>query len=217
MCRACDRTEGLCLCVQSVGLQPPSSDSRGQESDCRFSCRFLCCKCSFCYKFATKERCKYQLLSTLHKNKICERCFLCRSLEFCKSCQKCPICYYSTCRGKATQFLVEVGGSGFESKSGHHTQRLLHPSLPVQTSLNQVTNCHKQLSQPIQTGQPLRGTVSAGEEKCSRTGSKPKLTRVSQPATFGTQTQQPVETGLGPEHLEHLPKQSHSKWRPKRQ
>ena len=47
-------------------------------------------------------------------------------------------------------------------------------------------------------------TVSAGEQKCSGTGSKPKLTGVLQPAIFGTQ--QPVETYPGPEHLEHLPK-----------
>ena len=35
---------------------------------------------------------------------------------------------------------------------------------------------------------------------------KPKLTGFLQPAIFGTQTQQPVETYPGPEHLEHLPK-----------
>ena len=52
----------------------------------------------------------------------------------------------------------------------------------------------------------FRGTVSAGEQKCCRTCSKPKLTGVLQPAIFGTQTQQPVETYPGPEHLEHLPK-----------
>ena len=86
------------------------------------------------------------------------------------------------------------------------TLRGLHPPLPVQTEPNQVTNCHKQLPEPIQTGPPFRGTVSAGEQKWSRTGSKPKLTRVLQPAIFGTQTQQPVETGPGPEHLEHLSK-----------
>ena len=168
------------------------------------------CKCSFCYRVATKERRKSQLLS-LHRNKICERCFLCRSLEFCKYCHKCPnCCYKSTCRGKVTSVLGEVGSSGFESKSSHNTQRGLHPPppppLPVQIHFNQVPNCHKQLCQPTKTVPPLRGTVSAGEQKCSRTGSKPKLTGVLQPAIFGTQTQQPVETYLGPEHLEHLPK-----------
>ena len=188
-------------------LEPLPSDSRRKESDCTFSCRLLCCKCSFFYRVATKERCKSQLLLQPYRNKIYERCFLCRSLEFCKSCHKCPnCCYRSTCRGKATQFLGEMGSSGFESKSSRHTQRGLDTSLPVQTKLNQVTNCHKQLSQPIKTGPPFRGTVSAGEQKCSRTDSKPKLTRVLQPAIFGTQTQQLVETYLGPEQLEHLSK-----------
>ena len=96
--------------------------------------------------------------------------------------------------------------SGFESKSSHNTERGLHPPLPVQTQSNQVTNCHKQLCQPTKTVPPFGGTVSADEQKCSGTGSKPKLTGFLQPAIFGTQTQQPVETYPGPEHLEHLPK-----------
>ena len=83
----------------------------------------------------------------------------------------------------------EVGGSGFESKSSPNTQRGLHPPLPVQTQFNQVTNCHKQLCQPTKTVPPFGGTVSAGEQKCSGTSNKPKLTGVLQPAIFGTQTQ----------------------------
>ena len=54
-------------CVEFVtGLkdQPGQKDSRGQKSDCKFSCRFLCCKCSFCYQVAAKERHKSQLLYT---------------------------------------------------------------------------------------------------------------------------------------------------------
>ena len=45
-----------------------------------------------------------------------------------------------------------------------------------------------------------------GEQKCSRTSGKSKLPGVLQLAIFGTQNQQPMETYLGPEHLEHLPK-----------
>ena len=86
------------------------------------------------------------------------------------------------------------------SQSSHNTERGLHPPLPVQTQSNQVTNCHKHLCQPTKTVPSFGGTVSADEQKCSGTGSKPKL------AIFGTQTQQPVETYPGPEHLEHLPK-----------
>ena len=99
-----------------------------------------------------------------------------------------------------------MGSSRFESKSSNSTQRGLHPPLPVQTQFNQITNYHKQLCQATKTVPPFGGTVSAGKQKCCRTGSKPKLTGVLQPAIFGTQTQQPVETYPGPEHLEHLPK-----------
>ena len=80
-----------------------------------------------------------------------------------------------------------MGSSGFESKSSNNSQRGLHPPLPVQTQFNQITNCHKQLCQPTKTVPP-------------------KLTRVLQPAILGTQTQQPVQTYPGPEHLERLPK-----------
>ena len=77
----------------------------------------FCCKCSFCHRVATKERCRSQLLLYPYRNKACERCFLCRSLEFCKFCYKCPsCCHTSTCRGKASAVLGEMGSSGFESK-----------------------------------------------------------------------------------------------------
>ena len=156
---------------------------------------------------AIKERRKSQLLSQLHRNKICERCFLCRSLELCKSCHKCPnCCHRSTCRGKATPFWGKMGNPGGESKGSNNTQRGLHPLLLVQTQPNQITNCRKQLYQPSQKSPPFGGPVSAGEQKRSRTGGKSKLPGVLQPANLDTQTQQPVETYLKPEHLEHLPK-----------
>ena len=94
--------------------------------------------------------------------------------------------------------------SGFESRSSPYTERGLHPPFPVQTQLDQVTNCNKQLSQSIPTGPPFRGTVSAGEQKCTRTGRKSEFPGFLQPAIFGTQTQQPVETYPGSEQLEHL-------------
>ena len=65
MCTVCYRTEGLCLCVLSDRLEPSSSDSRRQERDCIFTCRLLCCKCSFCYRVATKERRNSLLLSEI--------------------------------------------------------------------------------------------------------------------------------------------------------
>ena len=97
-----------------------------------------------------------------------------------------------------------MGGLGFKSKSGQHIEGGVCSPVPVQTPFDKVTDCHKQLPQLSQTVLPFRGTVSADKQECSRTGRKSELTAFLQPAIFGTQTQQPVETGPGPEHLEHL-------------
>ena len=134
-------------------------------------------------------------MSNVHRNKICERCFLCRSLVFCKSCHQCPTCCYrSSCRGEVKPVLGEMGSPGFKSKSSHHTEGGLYSPVPVQTQLDKVTDCNKQLPQSNQTVLPCGGT-----SLCSRTGIKSKLTGFLQPAIFGTQTQQPLETGPGPE------------------
>ena len=77
--------------------------------------------------------------------------------------------------GARPPILGEMGSPGFESKGSNSTQRRLHTRLLVQTPFNQITNCHKQLWQPAKTLPPFGGTVSAGEQECSRTGSKPKI------------------------------------------
>ena len=205
LCKFCDRSDQFCMCYRSGRLGPSTSDSREQQNDFKFECRLLCCKCSYCHRVATKERRKSQCMSNLHRNKICERCFLCRSLVFCKSCHQCPTCCYrSSCRAQVTTVLGEMGNPGFKSKSGQHTEGGLHSPVPVQTPLDKVTDCNKQLPQSNQAVLPFRSTVSADKQKYSRTGGKSKLTGFLQPAIFGTQTQQPVETGPRPEHLEHL-------------
>ena len=200
------------MCARSVRFEPFTGGGQGQETfqqerDCKFTCKLLCCKCSFCHRVDTKERGKSQLLSQLHRNKICEICFLCRSLEICKSYLKCPnCCHRATCRGLTAPVFGKMGSPGGKSQGSNSTQRGLHPPLLVQTQLDQITNCHEQLCKLSQKPRPCVGLVSAGEQKCSRTGSKLKLTGVLQPAIFRSQTQQPVETYFGPEHLEHLPK-----------
>ena len=205
MCFKCGRIEGLCNCIRQHGGFEPTTSDRSEEQQIDFKCRLSCCKCSYCHQVATKERCKSQYMSIVHRNKICERCFLCRSITFCKACHQCPTCCFrSPCRGEVKPVLAEMGNPGFKSKSGKHTEGGLHSPLPVQTPLDKVTDCNKQLPQSNQTVRPYRGTVSADKQKCSRTGGQSKFIGVLQPAIFGTQTQQPVETHPRPEHLEHL-------------
>ena len=205
MCFKCGRIERLCNCIRQDGGFEPTTSDRPEEQQSDFKCRLSCCKCSYCHRVAAKERRKSQCMSIVHKNKICERCFLCRSLAFCKSCHQCPTCCFrSSCRGEVKPVLGEMGNPGFKSKSGKHSEGGLHAPLPVQTPLDKVTDCKKQLPQSNQTVLPFRGTVLADKQKCSRTGGQSKFIGVLQPAIFGTQTQQPVETHPRPEHLEHL-------------
>ena len=60
MCNVCYRTQGLCLCVWSDRFKPFTSGGQEQrlvqqERDGKFTCKLLCCKCSFCYRVATKK------------------------------------------------------------------------------------------------------------------------------------------------------------------
>ena len=183
---------------QDLNPSPLTSDK--QEREC------ICCKCSFCHRVSTKERRKSQLLLQLNRNKTCERLNDISCVGHLSSANTVTNVAINPPVGARTAILGEVGSSRFESTSSHNTERGLHPPLPVQTQPNQVTNDHKQLCQPTKTVLPSGGTVSADKQKCSGTGSKPKLTGFLQPAIFGTQTQQPVETYPGPEQLEHLPK-----------
>ena len=125
------------------------SCSRGQESDFKFECRLLCCKCSYCHRVATRKGINpncCQMYTEIKYVKVVSFVGHLSSVNLVTNAPTC--CHQSTCRGKVTQVLGEVGSFGFESKSSHHTERGLHPPLPVQTKLDQVTNCHKQLPQP---------------------------------------------------------------------
>ena len=54
LCKVCYWAEGLCLCTRLVRFEPFTSDGQEQrllqqEQYCKFTCKLLCCKCSFCY------------------------------------------------------------------------------------------------------------------------------------------------------------------------
>ena len=93
----------------------------------------------FCRRFATKERCKSRASKI---NKICERCFLCKSIEFCTKCHKCPVgCTKSACRGQITPVLEKMGSPRRQPQSTSSPQRRLHTSHPVLAKSDK--NCQK--------------------------------------------------------------------------
>ena len=147
----------------------------------------------------TKELQKKQI-------KIYERCFLCHSIVLCKTCNKCSqCCHKSACWGQTSKLLEKLAGSGHRSESGSNPQRGLHPPLSDPAELDKVPHSHKLQWQSSQEPQPVGGITSAYGQKCNRTVTQAKFTRVFQPTVFSPKTQQQVETCTRPEQSEPLP------------
>ena len=105
------------LCKSFTGRtsgREQATDSR-QDNELFFSkdtCKVSCCKsCTFCTLPFAKEKYKswrVRLLSEM-QIKMCERCFLCRTIVFCKTCNKCPsCCLKSACRGQTSKLLANM-------------------------------------------------------------------------------------------------------------
>ena len=112
-----------------------------------FTCILSCCKsCSFCRRVTAKERCKSR---SSKLNKVCERCFLCKSIEFCTKCHQCPTCCTkSTCRGQITPVLGKLGNLRGQSQSVNSPQGRVHITLPVRPNLTRtptITSCYVNL------------------------------------------------------------------------
>ena len=170
-----------------------------------FSCIISCCRsCSFCRRVVAKERRNPRSSNT---NKSCEKCFLCRSIEFCPHCHKCPnCCIKSSCRFKITKFLGKMGSPERQPQSGFSPQGGLRSTLPVQTLSDKRTDNNKLSCKSPQEQLPVGGIASAVKQKCCRVGPKSTVPGVLQPVVSGTKTQQPVATNLGPEQIEPVPK-----------
>ena len=97
--------------------------------------------------------------------KYCERCFLCRSVEFCKSFHECRnCCSRSTCKGQITPVLGKMGRSRRQPQSSNSPQGRLHSTLPVPTNFDQVPKSHKLLCKSLQEPLPAGGIASAFEQ-----------------------------------------------------
>ena len=190
----------------SVHVSGKNQDLKPSPVTSKSETVFFTCKlfCSFCHRVATKERRKSQLLLPLYRNKACERCFLCRSANTVTNVP--TVAINPPVGARLQQFWEKWEALGSSPKVVTILREGYTLPFRFRPQPNQVTNGHKQLCQHTQTVPPSGGTVSADKQKCNGTGSKPKLAGFLQPAIFGTQTQQPMETYPGPEHLEHLPK-----------
>ena len=112
----------------------PPDRTRVRTNFKRTSCKFANSIVVSHSSAAAKERRKSGYCKTMSVIKICEQCFLCRSIVFCKTCAKCPkCCIKSACRGQAEPILENFESLGGQSQSGSNVERGLHPTLPNQT------------------------------------------------------------------------------------
>ena len=96
-------------------------------------------------------------------------------------------------------------GSPRRQPQGYISRQVgIHPTLPVQTFLDQKTHNNKLLCRSSQEQLPVGGIASAVKQKCCRIGSKSTIPGLLQLVIPGAQTQQPVATQLGSKQTEHL-------------
>ena len=89
---------------------------------------------------------------------------------FCKKCIKCPsCCTKSDCRGQIEPILGNLANHGGRAQSSSYVKRRVHPTLPNQTKLGQVTDGSQLLCKSPQEQLPVGGIASADKEKCNRT------------------------------------------------
>ena len=176
----------------------------------KFKCKASCClTCSFCTRAFPKERIKSRVSKlSLQKLqiKVCEKCFLCHSIVLCSTCNNChKCCNQSACRGKTSEILENLAGSGSRPKSSSDPKRGLHPPLPDPSKAHKVTQGYQLLCQSPQEQLPVGGITSAHSQKCCRTSKKSHFSGVFQQTISSPKTQQQVATYPGSEQTESFP------------
>ena len=124
-----------------------------QEQDCRLTYKLFCFNPVLFVKGYPQKKGESQLLLSLSKNKVCERCFMCRSLEFCKSCHKCPaVAVYLPVGATLHQFWEKWAAVGVSPKvvtvlrEGYTLPFWFRPNLiRSPTVINCCVNPHKNL------------------------------------------------------------------------
>ena len=163
-----------------------------------------CLSCTFCNKIkkwaAAKERRKTNIKHEKY-NKVCEKCFFCKSLCFCPKCAKCPQCCKCPASGGATTIVLgSMGTTRCKPKSSVHTKRGLcspiqSPTLPSEGSPDSKRLCQSHQRLPL-----ARGSTSLNQEEGSREGQGSNLSSLLQQTIHCPQTEPKVAANLGPQY-----------------
>ena len=157
--------------------------------------------CTYCNKVAvTKERRKAKIKDQ-KSNKVCEKCFFCRSLCFCSKCSKCPqCCKCRTSGGTSSEFLGNMGSQGCKPKSSVHIKGGLCTSLQSKTSLSKGSPDSKWLCKPHQRLPLASSCTSSDREKGSREGQGSNLTSLFQQTVHCPKAEPQVAANLGSQY-----------------
>ena len=157
--------------------------------------------CTYCNKVAvTKERRKAKIKDQ-KSNKVCEKCFFCRSLCFCSKCSKCPqCCKCPTSGGTSSEFLGNMGSQGCKPKSSVHIKGGLCSSLQSKTSLSKGSPDSKWLCKPHQRLPLASSCTSSDREKGSREGQGSNLTSLFQQTVHCPKAEPQVAANLGSQY-----------------
>ena len=148
----------------------------------------------FCCWAATKERHK----THCKRNKICERCFSCRSVV--QAVTKVHTVVQNLPVGAILNQFWKTRG---QFQSHKNSQGELHPQLSKQTIFDQVSSSKKWLSTSPQE-QLLDAGITCTSKECSRKGPKSDIWLSSTDFSW-FQTQQQVETYPRSELTEQIP------------
>ena len=198
------------MCNQVTATTAGREHTTDNKHWCKFKCKASCClTCSFCTRAFPKERIKSRVSRLSLQNlqiKVCKKCFLCHSIVLCSTCNNCQkCCTKSACRGKTSEILENLAGSGSRPKSSSDPKRGLHPSLPDPAKAHKVTQGYQLLCQSPQEQLPVGGITSAHSQECCRTSKKPNFSGVFQQTISSPKTQQQVATYPGSEQTESFP------------
>ena len=134
------------------------------------------------------------------RNKICQRCFFCRSLRFCPHCSKCPqCCQCSSDRGTSPKILAEVVPPRFKPESSVHFEGRLHSPIQSQTPTSKGPPNSQWLCKPPQEPLPEGGFASLTTKGGSRDGKGSDISSLLQPTVHSPKTKPKVATSLGPQ------------------
>ena len=190
------------------GMSTKSSRSDFVESSLRTKCiLYRCCQsCSYCNysRAAAKEKLKSRSCS--EKNKVCQRCFLCKSLSFCPLCSKCPsCCHRDQCWGKASELLASLAKIGFKPQSSVSFERWLPTPLQGKATTQPLSlNCEQICKSPQMQGS-FRSSGLSKAKTSRRKGGCQVFPGFLQSTFSVPKAQQQVASNLRPKQTQSFP------------